>query len=528
MGNKRTAALFLAFIMIVSVLSGCGPTNSIDPGTSQAPGENSGGVKKDSLNIGIGSEFSSITPLMFNTSTANRDGMTIFAMYDPLLWFDTETGTLSPWLAKEITQSDDGLEYTIILRDDVYFHNGEQMTSADVAFTLDQCSVNPVITKQNFSGFSHAEIVDEFTVKCVMEQPFAAAMNFFASYHFGVLCKSYFDEMGEEGYRDHPIGTGPYKFADRVIGGSLTLEANENYWGEKAGIKNVTISIMPDASAQLLALETGEVDVLYNPTIESMTRLEGNPNVKWDYCDSFLTASLGFASECKPFGENFRKAILSAIDYDAINNIVNLGYTKRANCTCPEGVTARPADGTFTEPLSYDVEAAKAYLADSDYTDGSEFTIICISGSKEEVICKIVQSQLQTIGINAVVSSLDGGTFKTFLNQGDYGLSILSSLPSLYDMNLLYQTFDPTIEARFNAMPGDEKYELSDLAMQTLTELDEEARTKLFAEMTSMVNEHAILGYLYYDVNTIAFSASLSEIRAIPGTNYRIADWYWG
>ena len=483
-------------------------------------------VDKTTLRIGIGSEFSSVVPLMNNIAIANRDGMTIFALYDPLLWFDTATGELHPWLATEITVSDDGLVYTIKLRDDVYFHNGEKMTAEDVAFTLDQCITQTVTSKQNFPGYDHAEVVDDTTVLCIMNKPFAAAMNFFASYHFGVLDKSYYEEVGEKGYTDHPIGTGPYKFVDRVLGGSLTLEANENYWNGAPKTKNVKISILPDSTSQVLALETGEIDILFNPSIENILKLDGIPGISWDWSESYISVCGTFGAEAKPFGENFRKAIFSAIDYDAINEIINYGYTKKSNTYCAVGTTGRPDDGTFADPYGYDVEAAKKYLAESDY-DGSPFSLCCITGSKEEGICKIVQGYLQTIGINAEVKALDGATLKTFQNQGEYGMIIQSAMPSLYDYNLMFQRYDKSLGARFEADPAELKEELAELALATTTEMDPDARKELFRQMEDLVNKHAYILYLYYDVNTIAYRTGIAGVEAIRGMNYRIDGWYW-
>lgn len=479
------------------------------------------------LNIGIASEFSNIVPMSNNVALANRDGLMIFALYDPLLWYDTETNTLNPWLATEWQASEDGLEWILTIRDDVVFHNGSKMTVDDVVFTLNLIPSNPIVSIQNFPGFDHAEVVDDTHVKIVMSQPFAAAPNFLASYHLVMLSKEYYEQVGWEGYTDHPIGTGPYKFEDRVIGGSMTLSAHEDYWHGAPDIKNVKINILPDANAQILALETGEIDVLQDTSIQNALRIEKEDGLNVSYADSDKSCCINWGSRSAlGSDENLRKAIASAINYEAINNTLNAGKTKFLTCMIAPGLTGRPDDGTFTPALPYDVEAAKEFLAASSYVPSSSLNIICTAGSKEEVVCQVIQGNLQEIGINAELHAVDGATYMTYQQDGDYDINVYSMLPSLYDANLIYQQYDRST-TRFGDLQYPEKEELADLCEATLTEMDSDAREALFAQIIDIMNVHAHFLYLYQDCNTISYNDSVANIHAIPGTNYRIADWTW-
>lgn len=496
--------------------------------TAAAPVSAYASQEDNSIVVGLGSEFSNLVPLSNNTAVSNRDGIDIWAMYDTLFYFNTETSELEPMLATDYSVSEDGLEYTVHLREDVVFHNGAEMTAEDVAFTYNLLPENTVIFTQNFAGFDHAEAIDTYTVKIYMEQPFAAFANAMASYHVPILCKSYYEEVGWDGYQEAPVGTGPYKFVERVLGGSLTLESFEDYWDGAPAIEKLKFSILPDANSQIMSLETGEVDVLYNPSIQNLMLLGENEEIQWDSTDSFMTCmmQIGGMSQLGT-DENLRKAFYSAIDIDSINEVVNYGYTKKADCLLAPGITGRPDEGTYTSTLPYDVEAAKAFLAESDYS-GSSLKLICLSGSKEESICKIIQSNLQIVGINAEVAAVDGATHQATLQGGEYDISIYSTLPSLYDANLLFQQFDRnTANFQNYSFPEEDKEKLADLADATLTEMDPEARKELFGEITSLCNEHVYLAYLYYDVNTIAYRTGLEGIHAISGTNYRVADWSW-
>lgn len=543
---KRLLLSLLTFSTVI-MLAGCGSraTGEGSTANSAADTANTSGNAEDSeavpdgensssdsavsdrmLQIGIGSEFSNIVPMSNNVALANRDGLMIFALYDPLLWFDTEAAELKPWICTEWETSEDGLEYILTIRDDVTFHNGTKMTVNDVVFTLNLIPENPVVTDANIPGFDYAEVIDDTHCRIVMEQPFAAVPNFLASYHLLVLSEEYYNEVGWEGYEEHPIGTGPYKFEDRVIGGSMTLSANEAYWNGAPDIKNVRINILPDSSAQVLSLETGEIDVLQDSSLQSCANIEKEEGLNVSYSDSFKVCFMGWgAKSTLDTDENLRKAVACAIDYDSINNVLNFGHTKSVSCLLAPGITDRPEDGTFTAPFGYDTEAAKTYLAASEY-DGRAFNIICTQGSKEENLCKIIQGNLLDIGINAELAAVDGATFMTYQSEGDYDINVYSTLPSLYDANLVYQNFMRGV-SMFENSNFEYKEELADLGLATLVEMDHAKRQELFAQMFNIINEHARFLFLYQDCNTMAFNDDVAGCRAIPGTNYRIADWSW-
>lgn len=509
---KKYLALILAMLMIIGCLS-----------VTAAAADNSDRV----LNIGISSEISNIVPMSNNVAVANRDGLIVFALYDSLLWYDTTTDTLKPWIATEWSHSEDGLEWYFTIRDDVYFHNGDKMTAEDVAWTLNLIPENPVVTDANIPGYGHAEVVDDTHVVVYMDSVFAAADNFFASYHIGILDKSYQEEVGWEGYIDHPIGTGPYKFVDRALGSYVKLEANELYWQGAPDIKYVNLNILPDANSQLLSLEAGEVDVLQNVSLANCDKVEKMDGFQVSYCTAKTVAFINWGTHSKlDTDENLRKAVAAAIDYDIICDVLNKGHTVPVTMMIAPGIRCRPEDGTFTPAQSYDPEAAKEFLAQSTYTSSDTLSIVVTAGSKEENVCKVIQGNLQEVGINAELKAIDGATYSTLTGEGNFDIGIYSTLPSLYDCNLMYQFYIPGTTT-FDASKCEQKEELGALAIASLTELDEDARTEIFRQMADIMNEHAVKLPLYQDCNTFCFNSSVSGVQAIPGTNVRIAEWTW-
>ena len=190
------------------------------------------------------------------------------------------------------------------------------------------------------------------------------------------------------------------------------------------------------------------------------------------------------------------------------------------------GIHCRPEDGTYTPAQPYDVEAAKEFLANSTYESTDVLSIIVVAGSKEEGVCKIIQGNLQDIGINAEMKALDGSSYSTLLGEGNFDISLYTTLPSLYDCNLIYQYYTPGT-VRFDDSKFEGKEEMGRLALASLTEMDEEARTDIFRQMINIMNEEALMLPLYQDCNTFCFNGDVTNIDAIPGTNVRIAEWKW-
>ena len=160
------------------------------------------------------------------------------------------------------------------------------------------------------------------------------------------------------------------------------------------------------------------------------------------------------------------------------------------------------------------------------YTSSDTLSIVVTAGSKEENVCKVIQGNLQEVGINAELKAIDGATYSTLTGEGNFDIGIYSTLPSLYDCNLMYQFYIPGTTT-FDASKCEQKEELGALAIASLTELDEDARTEIFRQMADIMNEHAVKLPLYQDCNTFCFNSSVSGVQAIPGTNVRIAEWTW-
>jgi len=187
---------------------------------------------------------------------------------EPLLVYDWEQVKMKPLLAESYEVSDDGLEITYVIRDDVHFSDGVAITVDDVIFTYETI-MNPKVDAYNFANMY--EVVDsvirinERTVKFVMKRPYFKALELTSFWDIGIHPKHIyeFDDAAEFNKRvSNPVGSGPYVFEKWDHGSKIVLTRNENYWGRKPKLKKIVYKFIPNDIARLQALRAGEVDMI--------------------------------------------------------------------------------------------------------------------------------------------------------------------------------------------------------------------------------------------------------------------------
>lgn len=455
---------------------------------------------------------------------AGDDNLVLSNVYDCLTFLEAD-GSISEGLAESWELSPDGKCYTFHLRKDIKFHNGYDFTAEDVKFTFDKGFEGP-LGSALFVNYDSCEIVDDYTVNIYLTDPYAAFLYGTASRLGGICSKAYYEEVGDEGYLENPVGTGPYRLAGAVSGEKIVLEANEDYWRGEPAIKTVTIEIVPDVSTQILGLENGDYDAVRNPAIDTCVRLEDNSALDWVYADSTARITLYLAAwggrVCED--QNFRKAIQSVINKDEINIGTNSGYAKILEIDMCPMYGGYPTRGIDTVP--YDRDKAIAYLEKSSY-NGEPFEILCKSGTTFETAAKIIQYQLIDIGINAQITAVDNMTYTDLDARGDFDAVIREQLSSMVDAD--------GASTYFNTTPGfaytkNCKYPLAEEIYPLFVEgckVQGDARAPYYAKACNMITEAAYLIPLYNGISTVAFRSALQGVEAHCLGTYNFYHWNW-
>ncbi len=505
MNTKRFIAVLLTFTLIMTLFGGLASAEGKD------------------LVVAVASEPTHFTTF-YDAQSGDLDHIVLYNIYDTLLYKDVTDGSIKPWLAESWEVSEDGMQIAVKLREDVYFHNGVQLTSADVQFTYDTAKGYP-IGKSLLVNYDYTEVVDDFNLIIHMVAPYKAILNAFCSRAACVMCKSYFEEVGLEGYKAAPIGTGSYKFVSVTSGDSIVLEKNDNFWGGAPAFDKVTIKTISDINTQLIALESGDVDVVMGAPVENLGYIM-NPDVAWDAVGSNATQIFAFnmIPTCWVHDDiNFRKAVQCAVDKESINLAVFGGKADIIDIYGSPSFTSRPVAGEYST-YERNMEKAKEYLAASNY-DGREFNVICLAGSANESSAQVIQGTLYELGINMKITAVDSATFfDTVRGTGDFDAQLVINTSSVLDEDSLYLYY--TYE-KYDLASIDYPHakEMNDLLVAARTEPDDATRTGMYAQVCSYVNDDAVTIYTLMDINTVAYRAELKGIAASMAKYYRFCEW---
>jgi len=316
-------------------------------------------------------------------------------MFDSLYHRDNNM-QIVPWLATSYENPGE-LTWRFHLRQAVKFHNGNDFKANDVAFTLGRL----VEDDSQFSTRKYVdrvEVVDDYTVDIITQEPYAAFMTRVVLWH--MTDEEYFNEVGAEGFASEPIGTGPFKFVEWVKDERVVGEANRNYWGGSPKIKTVIFTPIPESATRIAALEAGDVDIIAAVPPEYVDQApEGVEVVTAPGTRAYY---LGMNVNMEPFDDvRVRQAMNYAVDVESIIESVLNGLARRIdNPLLPEcfGYTATPV-------YSYDPDKAKSMLADAGYPDGFEIELDTQPPFKE--IAEALAGQLSAVGVKANVNIME-------------------------------------------------------------------------------------------------------------------------
>jgi len=418
-------------------------------------------------------------------------------MWDSLLWVNEE-GELEPALAESYEISEDGTEYTFYLRDDVVFHNGEPFNADSVVLTWERAANADYEYSYYFTNADSVEKIDDYTVKVTTPEPDSTFLRLMADY-WAMIPPKYYEEVGEEGFVEQPIGTGPFMFVEWVKGDHITMEANPNYWREGLPkVQNLIFRPIPESATRVAAIQTGEVDVVGRLSSEEAQSLLGVPDVKvirypstriYYIAFNNLTTGLDQPTE-DPL---VRQAMNYAVDVDAIVDALFDGFGQRA--------TGYVADGEMgfgvVEPFPYDPEKAKELLAEAGYPDGFEMDFACPAGAYIffEQVCEAVQGYLLDVGIETNLEIMESGQYWEQEAEKQlpplFGDSWSSTLGEAY--NRLYGALGGW-DASYSSWsdPTIDQY-LADIE----TAIDFQERKKLYEDLQVYMQEDPPFIYLY-------------------------------
>ena len=439
-------------------------------------------------------------------------------IYDTLLYYSPDgTKDPEPRIAESYEISDDGLDYTFHLRDDVTFHDGTPVTADDVVFSIELYKASEYQGSQ-ISMLSSVEATDEHTVVCHLDAPYSPFLQGICSPM--IASKAYY-ESSEDDFVNNPIGSGPYKFVSRAKGSNIKLEANEDYYRGAPEIKEVTFEVIPDSSTKAIALQTGEVNFA---EIDSATKpqLEANPAITIAEVPTSSFSYIAMNTEQEPFNDvKVRQAINYAIDRE---NLVAVCYDGEAEVN--SNICAKERFGYSDDQFqyTYDPEEAKELLAEAGIETPYNLGEILVA-EKYSNLATVIQNDLKAVGLDVTISVKEFNSYISDLQNGSYGITAL---------NMTLEGDTQTLEMAFtsdyigianNARYSDE--EMDKLFGQARTETDNDKRAEVFNEIFTKAQDEAIYAVMCNPMTLYAYNSDLTCPEFVLEGNYYLYDFSW-
>ena len=278
---------------------------------------------------------------------------------------------IGPGLAEAWSESPDGLTYEFRLRRNLKFHNGDPVTAEDVKFSFDR--YNGAGARELKAHVEAVEIVNPLTVRFRLNAAWPDFMTFYGTTVTGaglVVPKKYVTQVGDDGFRKHPIGAGPYKFVSHKPGVEVVLEAFPGYWRKVGHVKRFVMKSVPEGTTRVAMLKNGEADIAYALDGEDALNVKRDPKLQLIPSKHASIYWIEFAEQWDPkspwHDKRVRQAAILALNRQAINEASCLGFCPPTSIIIP-----RVMDFALQTPSApYDPQKARQLLAEAGYPNG--------------------------------------------------------------------------------------------------------------------------------------------------------------
>ena len=519
---KKLLTLILCLAMVLTVFVGCSSTPATEEGASAsgdaAQGEAADSEYKDTLVYALNTDVQSLDPQIQNDTTSEQ---VVKMLYNTLLKFQDD-GTVVGDLAESWSVSEDKLTWTFNLKQGVKFHNGKELTSADVKATFDRAlnaEAGGLRTTEIIKMFTAVEAPDPYTVTITTDGPYGPMESLMCNMSLGIMDADYIEQYGLDlgTSVEGENGTGPFKVVSWERDQEIVVERFDDYFGTPAKLKTVVYTVIPEAASRVIALETGEVDVIDKPTNEDLERLEADTENFTVLRKPTISQRL-FRFGCNdPIISNtkVRQAIVYAIDRQAIIDALFTGSAY------PSTAPLAPVTFGYSDlgEIEQDLELAKSLLAEAGYPDGFDTKIVTTERYQNGIeLAEIISQQLAEIGINAKIevwewSALSASWNGITADEFDQPIFIMGAGPSMRDadggLRGLYTTSETGLNDRNYGFYSNA--EVDALIEQGMQETDQQKRVEIYKEAMEILYREDPVAFWLFDMYGLAITSSKVE-----------------
>ena len=542
--KKRVLSLCLAGLMAAS-LTGCGGAGNAAETTAAAGAENSAAASEAGASEGK-------EELVFVNYRDIRDlNPHLYAgeMYAQEMLYETLVNITADGyegcLAESWDISDDGKTYTFHIRDGVKFSDGEVCDANAIKANFDAIIEN----KERHTWLEMMNLLvgvsapDDKTFVIELSEPYYPLLTELGvTRPFAMISpKAMKDGSTKDGVNAY-IGTGPYVLTDFVTDEYAVFEANENYWGEQPKIKKITVKVIPDNQTRILALEKGEIDMIFGKNMidaDAINQYTGNDKFTVSLSDPTSTRQIVLNTTRDVLADKeVRQALQHATNKQAISDGIFYGLEQPADTLFAKTVPYCDID---LEPYAYDVELAQSMLDEAGWVvgadkirerDGQKLNIDLLYNSDsvtEKAIAEYLQSEYQKIGISLNIHGEEEQSYRDNMKAGNFDMVFNICWGTPYDPQSSLAAMRAPVYGDYAAQLGlEDKADIDQAITDILVSTDETKRQELYTFVLTRLHEDAVYIPLTYECNKAIYRSDLQGFH-FTQTQYEVpfADFYF-
>lgn len=533
---KKSLMLILAGTLILTGCNGGGETDkNVDSGNAGNKNQTTG-VEKDTINLCLNQVVETLNPY---ASGSLIDNQLFYQLYETLFFFNDQ-GELEPRLAESWEVADDGRTYTIKLKENVKFHNGEYVTAEDAAWSLDyEFKSGPFANKRSVvSDFESARAIDEHTLELVSADTSASFLSSISQVGFILEKDAFLEAVANEkiGNEWIPFGSGPYVIESYNPDAEIKLKAFEDYHRGKARIDKVNYQILSDNNTITVAFEAGDLDFIVVPTARWGTiGTNNNYNSYLSPTNHTSFFHINIHNNDALSNKLVRQALSYAIDREAMciaayDGIAQPAYSMFNPDTVFGGFTIEELEAAGAPTYQYDPEKAKELLREAGYENGLHIgTILTINGSYWEKMSTIFQSNLADIGVQVDIELADSAACRARRKDHTYQLATTGTNytpeASYSQQYFRYLTDEQRAAGEYSELDVQNEH-LWEVLQKAINEQDNEKRKEYYLEFNCILQDEMYSIPTFHKAIPYAYQKDL-VCDQINTNYYYIYEFHW-
>ncbi len=505
MKNSKLLLLIIAVLTIFS-MTACQKKNS-----ENTPDDNVASAKT-TLTMGYTTEPEGLDP--HRTAAAST-----FTVTNNI--YDTLVGVTSGWeivprLAKDWKISENGMDITFNLRDDVKFHNGRQMTAKDVEFSFKRLKDAESPRARDYENITGIEVLDDYTIKFT-----TATLDVNLLENFAYPWAAVVPEEAAENLKTNPVGTGAFTLKEWTPQQKIVLQRNDNYYGDKAELETVTLVLIPDATSMMAGFQVGDLDII-PLTGDQVTMVEGNSDyqVISEPMNAVQIMSLNTDNEILS-NEKVRKAMAMAINKREVIDASMFGYGDPIGSHLPP---TSPDYYDTNDIIEYNPEKAKELLKEAGYENGFTIKMALPKPYQMHVDAgQVIADQLSKIGIKVDIELVEWGTWLSDVyGAKNFETTVVGHTGRLDSYAFLSRYYSDSND--YISLKTGEVDELLDRVKQ---ELDGDKRKEIYKEIQIILANKLPAIYLQTPRTMLALQKNVKGMEIFPIDFYDFKEVYF-